>query len=128
VTIAPPDARVQIDGQPVEVVAGAIQIGGEPGQSFEVVVDARGTTQRARVMVTNEGKAMPDRVAVEAPAVAAAAASSAPVKGTPGRKPGAASGKGKPADTAAPAGDAPAPAPTATAATDPAKPSFKNAW
>jgi hypothetical protein len=81
VTVEPEEATVTVDGKIVPVKDGAFEVSGEPGDSFEIAVSHSGRQRRERVVITKEGTATPERVAVVAgiePTPAPSAAREAP--------------------------------------------------
>lgn len=73
VTIVPDDAEVKLDGEPVELAEGELALGGNPGDSFELVASAGGREVRQTVVITKDGKASPNRVEVSSTAGAGVA-------------------------------------------------------
>ena len=85
-TVRIPDGvEVQVNGAPGKVEAGVLELSGEAGDTFEVVVRRGESERRVRVILTNDGRAEPDRI--DAPAAAAAdttgSAAPASVSGSP---------------------------------------------
>jgi eukaryotic-like serine/threonine-protein kinase len=117
VIIEPPDAKVTVNGKPTQLVQGRLKFDGRPGDSFTVAI-SRGDDQRsATVVITRDGKASPDRLAlepkkvgdlgkaIENPIVSPEKRPAAVAPARPGPKPA------EPAPPAAPPAGAPAPKP-----------------
>jgi serine/threonine-protein kinase len=83
--VAPADVRVSVNGSPGAVREGQIELSGQPGDSFEVVLERAGQQKHARVLITSSGGVYPPRLelAVAPQAAVAAGASSAPVPAAP---------------------------------------------
>lgn len=65
VPVSPAQARVSIKGKPQELQDGAIELHGEPGDEFPVLVEVEGQTRETVVTLTRDGKARP--AAIEGP-------------------------------------------------------------
>lgn len=65
VPVSPEHATVTIGGKPQTLQEGALSLTGEPGESFQVVVEVDGQHRETQVTITRDGKALPP--AVEGP-------------------------------------------------------------
>jgi serine/threonine protein kinase len=73
VTVKPAEAKVTVGGSLREVADGGVVLQGQPGDSFQVVAEVGDTRVEKSVVITKDGKAMPDVVEVTiAPSASAA--------------------------------------------------------
>ena len=68
VTIEPPTAEVEVDGEVKPLHDGALVLKGEAGDSYAVLARAHGNEERRTVVIRKNGTAQPQRIAVAAPA------------------------------------------------------------
>lgn len=76
--IAPIDAQATVEGRKVDVTAGEIEIQGQPGDSFAVVITKDSRTRTATVVLAKDGTLNPKSIALEPPPAASAVAPAAP--------------------------------------------------
>jgi len=75
----PDESSVEVNGAPVHVESGAVELAGEAGDAFDLVVRVGEVERSVRVILTKDGRAEPDRVDPPAPAQTASATSTAAV-------------------------------------------------
>jgi hypothetical protein len=98
VPVSPRDATVTVNGSPQALLDGALELTGEPGNSFRVVIEAEGQRREVQVILTSDGKALP--ASLEGPTKGLKTAAKGPAS--------TATAGAKPADTARPADTKPA--------------------
>ncbi len=79
----PEDALVDVDGSPAPVDSGRVELSGEAGDAFEVVVRVGDARRAVRVILTKDGRPEPERIELPAPpssAATATATASLPVR------------------------------------------------
>jgi hypothetical protein len=57
--VSPPQAVVTVQGKPLSLRDGAVELTGKPGDSFQVVIEVEGQRREIPVILTSDGKAMP---------------------------------------------------------------------
>ena len=70
----PEDALVDVDGAPAAVESGRVELSGEAGDAFEVVVRVGDARRSVRVILTKDGRPEPERIDLPAPPASAATA------------------------------------------------------
>jgi hypothetical protein len=85
VTIVPEGAKVTVDGQEQRLAAGGkLRLSGTAGQSFTVLVEQEGRSEKQTVVLTADGKAVPERIELAAAATSATATATAKATGVSG--------------------------------------------
>jgi hypothetical protein len=75
--MVPDDALVDVNGVPAKVDAGRVELVGEAGDAFELVVRVGDVHRMVRVILTKDGRPEPERIDLPAPAATASATASA---------------------------------------------------
>ena len=104
----PEGAFAEVNGAPARVQGGALELAGEAGDTFEIVLQLGGAERRARVILTKDGRAEPDHIDAPEPVAATAQPATAPQEAPSASASASASAGTAPASPSATASSAPA--------------------